>query len=116
MENSIGKRILEIRIKRNYTQEQLAEKIGSVASYVSNIERNNKCPSLPLLRKIVKVLDTSFDYLLIDDFKTNKQLEIKHREMFIEIEKLDEKTQKEFFNLTSNIIKSFKNIEENALK
>lgn len=114
MENNVGKRILEVRIKKNYTQEELAEKVGSVASYISNIERKNKCPSLPLLRKIVKELDTSYDYLLMDDFEMDKQLEIKYKEMFREVNKLDKKAQEEFFNLAENIIKSFKNIENNS--
>ena len=73
MENKIGEKIYEVRNRRNLTQEDLAEKIGSVASYISNIERKNKCPSLSLLRKIVKELDTSYDYLLMDDFEMYKQ-------------------------------------------
>lgn len=113
MESNVGKRILEVRTKRDYTQEELAEKIGSVASYISNIERKNKCPSLALLRKIVKELDTSYDYLLMDDFEMDKQLEIRYREMFKEVNKLDKKAQEEFFKLADDIIKSFKNIESN---
>ena len=113
MKNNVGGRILEMRTKRDYTQEELAEKVGSVPSYIPNIERKNKCPSLPLLRKLVKELDTSFDYLLMDDFELDKQLEIKYKEMFKEIKKLDENTQQEFFNLADNIIKSFRNIEKN---
>src|SRR5690625_3449947 len=74
MDNKIGDRILEVRSRRNLTQEELAEKVGSVASYISNIERKNKLPSLSLLRKIVKELDTSYDYLLMDDFEIDKQL------------------------------------------
>lgn len=112
MENNVGKRILEVRNKRNLTQEELAEKVGSVPSYISNIERKNKCPSLSLLRKIVKELDTSYDYLLMDDFDMDKKLEIKYKEMFKEIKTLDKKTQEEFFNVAENIIKSFKNIEK----
>ena len=111
MENNVGRRIYEIRNRRNYTQEQLAEKVGSVPSYISNIERKNKCPSLTLLRKIVKELDTSYDYLLMDDFEMDKRLEIKYKDMFREIKKLDEKTQEEFFSVAEKILKSFRNIE-----
>ena len=105
MENNVGRRIYEIRNRRNYTQEQLAEKVGSVPSYISNIERKNKCPSLTLLRKIVKELDTSYDYLLMDDFEMDKRLEIKYKDMFREIKKLDEKTQEEFFGVAEKILK-----------
>lgn len=113
MENNVGGRILEIRTKRDYTQEELAEKVGSVPSYISNIERKNKCPSLPLLRRIVKELDTSFDYLLMDDFDLDKQLEIKYKELFKDVQNLDKYAQQEFFILADNIIRSFKNIEKN---
>ncbi len=111
MENNIGQRILEARNTKGYTQEELAEKIGSVPSYISNIERKNKCPSLALLRKIVKELDTSYDYLLMDDFEMDKQMEIKYKEMFREIKKLDIKTQEEFFKLSEYLIISLKNIK-----
>ena len=111
--NKIGDRILELRNRRNLTQEELAEKIGSVASYISNIERKNKVPSLTLLRKIVNELDTSYDYLLLDDFDMDKQLEIKYKDMFKEIKKLDSKTQIEFFSVAEKLIESFKTVENN---
>lgn len=111
--NKIGDRILELRNRRNLTQEELAEKIGSVASYISNIERKNKVPSLTLLRKIVKELETSYDYLLLDDFDMDKQLEIKYKDMFREIKKLDSKTQIEFFSVAEKLIESFKTVENN---
>lgn len=92
---------------------EAAEKIGSAASYISNIERNNKIPSLGFLRKIVKELDTTYDYLLMDDFKMDKQLEIKYKDMFREIQMLDNKTQGEFFEVAETLIKCLKNIENN---
>ncbi len=104
----------ELRIRRNLTQEELVEKIDSVPSYISNIERKNKYPSLTLLGRMVKELDTTYDYLLLDDFKLDKQLEIKYKDMFREIKKLDNKTQKEFFCITDKLIKSLGNIEKNA--
>ena len=89
MSNKIGKRIQESRVRRNMTQEELAEKIGTVASYISNIERSDRYPSLSFLRKLVKELDVSYDYILIDDFKIPKRLEIKYNDLFRELEKLN---------------------------
>ena len=113
MNKNIGKRVHELRIRRNLTQEELAEKVDSVPSYISNIERKNKCPSLTLLGRMVKELDTTYDYLLMDDFEIGKQLEIKYKDLFREVSKLTENTQKEFFNVTEELIKSLKNIEKN---
>lgn len=112
MEEEIGKRLLEVRTKKNFTQEYLAERIGTVPSYISNMERKNKYPSLTLLRKIVKELDTSFDYLLMNDFEIDERIEIKYKEMFKELKKLDYKTQQEFFNVAESLLISLKNIEE----
>ena len=112
MNKNIGKRVHELRIRRNLTQEELAEKVDSLPSYISNIERKNKCPSLTLLGRMVKELDTTYDYLLMDDFEIGKQLEIKYKDLFREVSKLTENTQKEFFNVTEELIKSLKNIEK----
>lgn len=51
MENNVGKRILEVRNKRNLTQEELAEKVGSVPSYISNIYREKKQMSIIIIIK-----------------------------------------------------------------
>lgn len=63
---------------------------------------------------MVKELETTYDYLLMDDFELDKQLEIKYKDMFRKVSKLDESAQKEFFKLAEETIKSFKNIEKNA--
>lgn len=110
MEN-VGRKIYEERTKRNITQEDLAEKIDSVPSYISNIERNNKCPSLKFLSKIVKELDITYDVLLLDDFEKNKKLEIKHRDILREVSQLDEELQYEYFRLSNQLIKSLKTIQ-----
>ena len=41
----------------------------------------------------------------------DKQMEIKYKEMFREIKKLDIKTQEEFFKLSEYLIISLKNIK-----
>lgn len=112
----MGERIKEARKKRNLTQEELAERIGSIASYISNIERKNKCPSLALLRKIVKQLDVSYDYILMDDFDMDRKLEIRYNEMLGQIKKLDNKMQQEFLSVMENILISFKSINDNIKK
>ena len=63
---NMGDRIREVRKKRNLTQEQLAEKLGVTFTYVSELERNLKMPSMPLFIRLVEELDVSADYLLRD--------------------------------------------------
>ena len=47
----------------------------------------------------------------MDDFEVDKQLEIRYKDIFKEIKKLDSKTQEEFLNVATQLIKSFKSIE-----
>lgn len=113
---NIGKRIYEIRTRKNYTQEEFAEKLGSASTYISNIERGNRVPSLTLLSKIVKELDTSYDYILLDDFNTDRRLELRCKDLLKEVENLDKKTQDEFFIVVHTLLKSMKNIEKDSTK
>ena len=67
---NIGDRIRESRKKLNLTQDQLAEKLDITVTYVSEIERNLKLPSMTLFIKLVETLDVSADYLLRDIVST----------------------------------------------
>ncbi len=62
--NDLGKRIKEARVKKGYTQAVLAEKIDSSTSYISDIERGFKIPSLPLFIKLINELEVPADYIL----------------------------------------------------
>jgi ribosome-binding protein aMBF1 (putative translation factor) len=51
----IGALILEARLERGLTQEQLAEKVGTTKSYISKIENNIKEFRLSILKKIIEL-------------------------------------------------------------
>ena len=62
---AIGERIKEIRLKRNITQEALAEKVNlGSAQQVSDIERGLCGLSVAKLVEFCKALDVDADYLL----------------------------------------------------
>ena len=64
---SIGKKIKDKRQQKNISQEKLAELVDVTPSYISNIESGNRVASLPTMLEIVKVLDLSLDYLLLEN-------------------------------------------------
>ncbi len=70
---SIGKKIKEQRLRKNISQEKLAEIIDVTPSYISNLESGNRVASLPTMLAIANVLDLSFDYLMLDNLKTNSK-------------------------------------------
>lgn len=87
---SIGKKIRDQRRIKNMSQEKLAELIDVTPSYISNIESGNRVVSLPTMLKIVKVLDLSLDYLLLEDI-TNQSNDTNIDKMLIEFRNILEK-------------------------
>ncbi len=60
----IGKRIKEVRTARKMTQMLLAEKCDISDSYLSYIECGRKTPSLEVIIRIARELNTTVDSLL----------------------------------------------------
>jgi transcriptional regulator with XRE-family HTH domain len=54
-----GKIIAELRQSARFSQEELAHRAGIHRTYVSQIERGLKSPTLVMLLKLAKALDTS---------------------------------------------------------
>ncbi|GED53503.1 XRE family transcriptional regulator [Brevibacillus borstelensis] len=64
MGSSLGERIRELRLKRGFTQDDMAEKLGMNRANFSNYERNLSIPPSSTLGKIADILGTTTDYLL----------------------------------------------------
>ena len=103
---ALGKRIREARKQKSLTQQQLAEMLGITDVYVSEIERGNKMPSIPLFIAIVEVLDISADYLLRDNISSGK-LYI-YNEFTERLDRLTPKQRKAALDLLDVFIKNLK--------
>ena len=68
----IGGFLRELRKEKELTQEQLAEKVGIGTTYISDIERGAKFPSLSLFIKIVDALGVSSDFILRGEIEAGK--------------------------------------------
>ena len=69
---AIGSRLKETRNKAHLTQEQLSEKVGIGTTYLSDIERGAKFPSLSLFINLVDALGVSADYVLCGEIEAGK--------------------------------------------
>lgn len=63
----LGQRIREERTRYRLTQEQLAEAAQVNESYIGQVERGEKNPSLETVVSIAKALGVTVDYLLQED-------------------------------------------------
>ncbi len=60
----IGQRIKRARLAKNYTQEDLAEKIDISVAFLSRVERGNSRVNLKRLSQLCNLLEVSEGYLL----------------------------------------------------
>lgn len=59
-------RIKEIRLKKGYILADIAKKTGYTVSFLSQIERGLKSPSLEALRRIAESLEVSIIHFIMD--------------------------------------------------
>lgn len=69
---TVGNRIREARIKKQHTQQRMAEIAGISQMYLGEIERGTKMPSLRSFIKIIEALDLSADYILRDELSSGE--------------------------------------------
>ena len=96
---NLGKRIQEVRLLRNITQEQLAEKCGVTPKHISAVERGTSSGSITLLLSICDYLKITPNALFIDFIsKDNKLVDniipIEKHEILIKYSKLSKSNQK----------------------
>lgn len=62
-------RVKELRIERNWTQQELADRVGVSRQSINSIERERYVPSLPLALTFARVFGRTTD----DIFQLEKQ-------------------------------------------
>jgi len=63
----LGKRILDLRKKKNLSQTDLASDAGISYAQIGRYETKNTQPPAEVLKKIADTLDTTVDYLINGD-------------------------------------------------
>lgn len=63
-----GQRLRELRIARNFSQGELAERCGSNRPFISNLERGVKVPSLTMVLRLADALGCRV-YELVEEFE-----------------------------------------------
>ena len=61
---TFGERVLTLRKKNKWSQEELAKKVGTSAPIIGRYERNEIKPSIDTAKSISDALQVSIDYLV----------------------------------------------------
>jgi transcriptional regulator with XRE-family HTH domain len=79
VQDAFGKRLREIRRRRDMTQERLAELSGLSIQYIGEIERGKRNPSLTSIETLASALDMSVaDLFDLETFQvTNDEMKTK---------------------------------------
>ena len=106
----LGQRIKFIRNKYGISQEELAFKASISTTYMGQLERGEKSPTVDTVFKLAKALDTSISELLLFD----KEMTINNKNTILnkinaQLSTLSEDEQTELLKLIKNI-KTFKSI------
>ena len=71
MENTLGKRIANLRKEKNLKQEDLAQMLNISPQAISKWENDITCPDISILPELSKILNVSIDELLIGKKELN---------------------------------------------
>lgn len=67
-----GKRVKQLRIMREMTQQELAEAADISISFLGTIERGQKSPTIETVQRIADALDTTASDMMV--FESTEQL------------------------------------------
>jgi transcriptional regulator with XRE-family HTH domain len=74
IDQAFAKVLRELRLKKNLSQETFAFEVGIHRTYVSQLERGLKSPSLKIIQKISQVLGLSLSELMfLVETETDKE-------------------------------------------
>ncbi len=71
---AVGQRIKEARMKKGWTQEQLAEKVDMSSDHISVLERGAKPPRFETFVEIANALEIDANFLLSDVLKVSPKI------------------------------------------
>lgn len=70
---SYGARIRQLRIRKGFTQEQLAEKLNVSGTYIVKIESNQRTGYVEFAVELASCFGVSLDYLLLGTAGNDKK-------------------------------------------
>lgn len=102
---SFGKRLQDVRKRKNFSQEDLARMLNTKAPVIGRYERDEMKPSIEVAAKIAQFLDVSLDFLAgISDHELDSAV----LKRIIDLQKLDGADKEHIFYTLDNLVKAAK--------
>lgn len=108
MNMAAGEKIVRLRKEKGWSQQLLAQKIGTSGPIIGRYEREEMVPSVEVAKKLADVFGVTLDYL-VDD--TGRVAEIKDRTMLnrlTDLEQLDQDDRKTIIRVIDSLIRDAK--------
>ena len=107
----LGKRIQELRKQKNWSQSDLADKVGISYAQIGRYETKEAQPPAVVLNKMANALDTSVDYLINGNTGEKAQASLKDAEVikyFKDIDQLPDQEKNTLLKVISAYLRDFK--------
>ena len=102
---SFGKRLMDARKKRNFSQEELANLLGTQGPAIGRYERGVAKPTIEVACKLAKILGISLDYLV---GMTDEEIDQKTLNLILNVQKLPDDIKDKIFYFIDVSIKDYK--------
>ncbi len=86
---ALKEKIKELRVKKGWSQGQLAIKLKAGQKQISAYERGINIPSTEMLIKMSEIFDVSLDYLVFEAEGVSTNIKIKDRDLLKQFEIID---------------------------
>ncbi len=80
MDNTMSERLINLRLKNNYSQSFVARQIGVTPALISAYEKQERKPSLEKLIALADIYHVSTDYILGRSYKddSSRTINVEH--------------------------------------
>jgi transcriptional regulator with XRE-family HTH domain len=102
---SFAERLSEVRKKRGFSQEELAELLGTKGPAIGRYERGVAKPTIEVAGKLAKILGVSLDYLVGN---TDQELDTNTLKRILEVQKLPDDIKEKVYYFIDISVKDFK--------
>ena len=109
--NKLGTRIIELRKAKNWSQSELAGKVGVSYAQIGRYETKGSQPPAAVLKKIADALDTTVDFLINGNTEDKAKATLQDAEViryFKEVDTLPQEDKQALIRVIAGFIRDVK--------